>query len=105
MAQDKRNPTPGQATPGKGPEGKVQGEGDYAAARRYEEKLREHVQHHDVEKEARDAEPSSQGEEREMEQAEEQGKRRAKEEDALLERPEDIKPDAGKPGRGGSGRK
>ncbi|MGZ8273821.1 MAG: hypothetical protein ACXW2G_05955 [Burkholderiaceae bacterium] len=100
MAQDKQNPGAG----GKGTAGKVQGEGDYDAARRYGEKLRDHVQHHDVEKEARDAEPSSEGEEREMEQAEEQGKRRAKEEDPLLKHPENVEADTGKSG-GGSGRK
>jgi hypothetical protein len=81
MAQDRQNP---------GSKDKVQGEGDYDAARRYEEKLRDHVKHHDVEREARDSEPTSQGEEREMEQAEEAGKRRAKEEDTLLEHPEGI---------------
>ena len=120
MAQDKQTPrTAGKVTAGKNTEsnnaeskdtvskgtaGKVQGEGDYDAARRYEEKLRDHVEHHDVEKEARDAKPTSQGEERELEQAEEQGKRRAKEEDALLEHPENIVADTGKPG-GGTGRK
>lgn len=95
MSQDKQKP---------GSKDKVQGEGNYDAARRYEEKLRDHVQHHDVEKEARDAEPTSQGEEREMEQAEELGKRRAKEEDALLEHPEDVETETGKPG-GDQGRR
>ena len=116
MAQDKQDPrTAGKEaagseavskqTEGKATASKVQGEGDYDAARRYEEKLRDHVEHHDVEKEARDAAPSSQGEEREMEQAEEQGKRRAKEEDALLEHPENIEAGTGQPPRGGAGRK
>lgn len=89
MAQDKQKP---------GSQGKVQGEGDYDAARRYDEKLRDHVKNHDVEREARDAEPRSEGEEREMEQAEEDGMRRAKEEDSLLEHPEGIRP-------GGAGKK
>lgn len=84
MAQEKQNPE------SQGKAGKVQGEGDYDAARRYEEKMREHVQNHDIEKEARDAEPTSQGEERAMEQAEEKGKRRAKEEDTLLRHPENV---------------
>ena len=111
MAQDQQKPgtagkaTAGEGTAGKGPAGKVQGEGDYDAARRYEEKLRDHVQHHDVEKEARDAAPASEGEERDMEQAEEQGKRRAKEEDALLDRPEDVGSNPGKPEGGRSGGK
>lgn len=81
MGQDKQKPQ------GTGTQGKVQGEGDYDAAHRYEEKLRDHVEHHDIDKEARDAEPRSDGEKREMEQAEELGKRRAKEEDPLLENP------------------
>jgi hypothetical protein len=85
MAQDKSKP--GSKDAG---QDQVQGEGNYEAARRYEDKLRDHVQHHDVEREARDAEPKSEGEEREMEQAEEIGKRRAKEEDSLLDNPEDI---------------
>jgi len=101
MAQDKQKPaSQGSGSEGSGTKGseakgsqandKVQGEGDYEAARRYEEKMRDHVQHHDIEREARDAEPTSQGEEREMEKAEETGKRRAKEEDALLKHPEGI---------------
>ena len=116
MAQDKQNPgsrgkgsagkeTAGKAAGNMGTADKVQGEGDYDAARRYEEKLRDHVQHHDVEKEARDAEPANKGEERELERAEEQGKRRAKEEDTLLEHPENIESDTGKPIGGGTGRK
>lgn len=97
MAQEKQNPG------SQGKDGKVQGEGDYDAARRYEENLREHVQHHDIEQEARDAEPTSQGEERAMEQAEEKGKQRAKEEDTLLRHPENVQADTGKP-KGSQGR-
>jgi hypothetical protein len=85
MAQDKSKP--GSQDAGKD---QVQGEGNYEAARRYEDKLRDHVQHHDVEREARDAEPQSEGEKREMERAEEIGKQRAKEEDSLLDDPEGI---------------
>lgn len=89
MKQDKHNPAA---------KDKVQGEGDYEAARRYDEKLRDHVENHDIEREARDAEPKSQGEEREMEQAEQAGKRRAKEEDPLLDNPEGVdKPGDSKP--------
>jgi hypothetical protein len=69
---------------------KVQGEGDYDAARRYDEKLRDHVKNHDIEKEARDAEPSNPAEERELQHAEQKGKQRAKGEDPLLEHPEDV---------------
>lgn len=85
MAQDKSKP----GSKGAGQD-QVQGEGDYDAARRYEDKLRDHVQHHDVEREAREAEPKSEGEQREMERAEQTGKRRAKEEDPLLDNPEGI---------------
>jgi len=92
MAQDKQKP----ASKDGGTKDRVQGEGDYEAARRYDEKMRDHVQHHDIEREARDAEPTSEGEEREMENAEEIGKRRAKEEDALLEHPEGIDAERGK---------
>ncbi len=81
MSQDKQKPA------AKGTTGKVQGEGDYDAARRYDEKLRDHVEHHDMEREAREAEPKSEGEKREMERAEELGKERAKEEDPLLKNP------------------
>jgi hypothetical protein len=82
-------------------QGKVQGEGDYEAGRRYDEKAREFVKNNDVDQAARDAEPASQAEQRDMEQAEEQGKSRAKEEDRLLDRPEKV--DSGK--GGGSGPK
>ena len=68
----------------------VQGEGNYEAARRYDKKLQEHVKEHDVDKEARDAEPSSPAEARDLEQAEQKGKQRAKGEDPLLENPDDI---------------
>ena len=82
---------------------KVQGEGDYDAARRYDEKTREHVESHDIEQEARDAEPASRGEERDMERAEEIGKQRAKEEDPLLEHPENMG-GAGEAGKRGGGK-
>jgi hypothetical protein len=59
-------------------EGQEYGEGNYKAARQYNEGLKEHVQHHDIEKEARDAAPRSADEEREMEDAERIGKSRAK---------------------------
>ncbi len=61
-------------------EGKEQeyGEGNYKATREYNEGLKEHVQHHDIEKEARDAAPKSADEEREMEDAERIGRSRAR---------------------------
>ena len=54
------------------------GEGNYKATRQYNEGLQEHVQNHDIEKEARDAAPKSPQEAREMEEAESIGKSRAR---------------------------
>ena len=71
--------------------GDVQGEGDYKAGRRYNEATREFVEEEDVAEAARDAEPESAGEQQQMERAEQKGRQRAKEEDPLLDRPEDIR--------------
>lgn len=57
---------------------KNQGEGNREAAREYEERSREFVQSHDVEKEAREAGRDD--------QAEEKGKARAKEHDPQVHR-------------------
>ena len=59
-------------------EGREHGEGNYKAARQYNEGLKEHVQSHDIEKEARDAAPTTPAEAREMEEAENIGKSRAR---------------------------
>ncbi len=59
-------------------EGQQYGEGNYKATRQYNEGLKEHVQNHDIEKEARDAAPKSPEEAREMEEAENIGKSRAR---------------------------
>ena len=53
-----------------GGEGKQYGEGSYSGARQYNEGLKEHVENHDIEREARDAAPRSAAEEKEMEEAE-----------------------------------
>ena len=71
-------------------EGEVQGEGDYKAARRYNEATREFVEDEDVAEAARDAEPQSEREQQQLERAEQAGRQRAKDEDPLLDRPEDI---------------
>jgi hypothetical protein len=71
---------------------KQYGEGNYKATRQYNEGLKEHVQHHDIEKEARDAAPRSPEEAREMEEAERIGKSRARGESS--ESPDS--PDSGK---------
>jgi len=59
-------------------EGKQYGEGNYKATRDYNEGLKEHVQHHDIEREARDAAPKSEEEKRQMEEAERAGRERSK---------------------------
>ena len=59
-------------------EGKEYGEGNYKATRQYNEGLKEHVQNHDIEKEARDAAPKSAAEKKEMEDAERIGKSRSR---------------------------
>lgn len=68
----------------------VQGEGDYKAARRYNEATREFVNEEDVAEAARDAEPRSASEEQQLKRAEQAGRQRAKDEDPLLDHPEDI---------------
>jgi len=71
-------------------QGEVQGEGDYRAARRYNEATREFVEDEDVAEAARDAEPQSEREQQQLERAEQAGRRRAKDEDPLLDHPEAI---------------
>jgi hypothetical protein len=64
-----------------GAEGQQYGEGNYKASRDYNEGLKEHMQSHDIEKEARAAAPKSAEEQREMDEAERIGKSRAKTKD------------------------
>ena len=59
-------------------EGQQYGEGNYKATRDYHRRLKEHVQNHDIEKEARDAAPKSEEEANEMEEAERAGRERAR---------------------------
>jgi len=61
-----------------GGEGAQYGEGNYKATRDYNKGVKEHMQGHDVEKEARDAAPKNDAEARDMERAEEAGRSRAK---------------------------
>jgi hypothetical protein len=58
--------------------GQQYGEGNYKATRDYNKGLGEHMKHHDIEREARDAEPKSEEEARQMEEAEREGRKRAK---------------------------
>jgi hypothetical protein len=57
---------------------KLQGEGDYEAARRHRGKLKSFIATHDVEKVARAAAPRSAAEARSLQQAEASGKARSK---------------------------
>jgi len=60
---------------------RVQGEGDYRAARRHRRDLQEFVAEHDeddIEELARDAAPRSEAEQRDMLEAEREGRARAK---------------------------
>jgi hypothetical protein len=66
--------------------GKVQGEGDYEATRRYRKRTDEYLENNDVEKAALRAAPESDDEAEELAQAEAQGKERAKGEDPALTR-------------------
>jgi hypothetical protein len=56
----------------------VQGEGDYEAARRYREDVKEFLDKDEVAKAAHDAAPKSPDEQREMEEAERAGRSRSK---------------------------
>lgn len=58
---------------------KVQGEGDYESARRFNKRSREFVESNDVEKLGRESRPRSEEEAEDMKEAEEEGKSRAKE--------------------------
>jgi len=62
--------------------GKVQGEGDYESAKKFDDDEVAFVKSGRVDKAARDAEPKSQAEADEMRKAEETGKSRSKGEDA-----------------------
>ena len=66
----------------------VQGEGDYAAGRRYDKVAREFAESGKVEEAARDAQPTSPEEADELRRAENEGRSHAKGEDPLLRKPE-----------------
>ena len=66
----------------------VQGEGNYDAAREFDQAEQAFVESGKLDEGIRNAAPKSEAERREMEAAEQQAKRRAKEEDpALLKKP------------------
>jgi hypothetical protein len=72
----------------------VQGEGDYEAARRYRKEVKDYVDSADIDKAAHDAAPKSPDEQREMEEAEREGRSHSK---AGKERDMNLKPEAKKP--------
>ena len=65
----------------------VQGEGDYKAARHYNEGVKRFVADHDIEDAACAAEPATPAEARELRDAEQKGLERSKGEDPQIERP------------------
>lgn len=67
LGQDKKQSGEQQM---QGGEGKQYGEGSYSGTRQYNEGVKDHVEHHDIEREARDAAPRTAAEEKEMEEAE-----------------------------------
>jgi len=69
--------------------GQQYGEGSYSGTRQYNEGLKDHVQHHDIEREARAAEPRSDAEAKEMEEAERIGRSKSRGEGASPDAPED----------------
>jgi hypothetical protein len=80
--QDSTRPS-SSATAGSPEHSKIQGEGDYEAARRYREEVKEYLQRSNVEERARAAAPDSAKQERELALAEEQGKDRSKGDDPV----------------------
>ena len=61
-----------------GGEGQQYGEGSYKGTRQYNEGVKEHMQDHDIEREARDAAPRTAAEEKEMEEAERIGRSKSR---------------------------
>lgn len=58
--------------------GQQYGEGSYSGTRQYNEGMKDHVKHHDIEREARDAAPRNAAEEKEMEEAERIGRSKSR---------------------------
>jgi|GEM_PF-2789288 len=69
------------AAPSSEPDAKIQGEGDYEAARRYREEVGEFLEHNNVEQVAKRAAPKSALEARELALAEESARNRSKGDD------------------------
>ena len=73
--------------------GQQYGEGSYSGTRQYNKGLKDHVENHDIEREARDAEPRSAAEEKEMEEAERIGRSKSRGEGGAND---EDRPDEGK---------
>ena len=58
--------------------GQQYGEGNYKATRDYNAGVKEHMENHDIEREARDAEPKNEREKADMERAEEIGRSKSR---------------------------
>ena len=82
MGQDKKRSDQQQMQTG---EGQQYGEGNYKATRQYNEGMKDHVEHHDIEREARDAEPRNASEEKELDEAERIGRSKSRGEDASFQ--------------------
>jgi len=70
----------------------LQGEGNYDAAREFDQAEEKFVKSGKVEQAARDAEPKNQKEKQEIERAEQEARRHAKDEDPQLKKPKGGKP-------------
>lgn len=81
QGEEQPQPKPGQQGQQQqegGGAGNQYGEGNYKATQDYNRGLKEHVEKHDIEREARDAAPRSEEEARQMEEAERAGKDKAR---------------------------
>lgn len=67
-------------------ESKIEGEGSYSAADRYNREVKEFVENSDVEAAAREAEPASAEEAADLTRAEEKGKSRARDDETATPR-------------------
>ncbi len=70
----------------------LQGEGNYDAAKEFDEAQQKFVKSGKVDQAARDAEPKNIEEQKDIERAEEEAKGHAKDEDPQLKRPKGGKP-------------
>ena len=101
MNERDKQPAPDAARPkGAQPEAdaKVQGEGDYAADRRYRERTDRFLESANVEEVARAAAPHSAEEAQEMREAEKEGRSHAHLPPKRAAGPPDLPPPKGKPG-------